>query len=74
MFIAFPLNPSFVDMPKIQGFAFRKSAFTAIVTQVSVTAFASFARVFPVAGKTSDAVIFLFADKVSAPAIVVIIG
>ena len=47
MFSAEPESPSFVEKAITSGRPFRRCAFAAIVTAVSVTPFASFARVFP---------------------------
>ena len=50
MFIAFPLNPLFVDGAITSGFSFLKCDFAAITAGVSIISFANFAIVFPDAG------------------------
>ena len=71
MFSAEPESPSFVEKAITSGRPFRRCAFAAIVTAVSVTPFASFARVFPVHGAMTIASIGSRGPSGSASAMVV---
>ena len=71
MFSAEPESPSFVDMAIIRGLPFLRCAFAAMVTALSVTPWASFARVLPVQGAMSSACIGSAGPSGSASAMVV---
>ena len=62
MFLHDAPRASFVARDSTTGMETRRADFTAIVTAVSVTAFAIFAAVFPVHGATSTASATLRAD------------
>ena len=73
MFLHDAPRASFVARDSITGMETRRADFTAIVTAVSVTAFAIFAAVFPVHGATSTASARRFGPMGSASAMVWII-
>ena len=54
MFSPAPESPLLVDIAITTGFSFLKCDFTAIVAELSMISFASFAMVLPVAGATTN--------------------
>ena len=68
MFFAEPVRPSFVENAITSGLPFRRCAFAAMVTAVSVMPDASFAMVLPVHGAITSASMGILGPRGSASA------